>query len=226
MRTMFQTIVAIFALTVLAPGHAEEVTAPQHGFVKQVVTGAKDTLDTLVHVIMDPWIDFKVSPKDVDCLAQNIFYESGGESEEGKAAVGIVTINRVRDSRFGTSICEVVKARTILTRTKHVSETVVVKQAGWFTKEETETRTKAVKNQFSICQFSWACEAIKKPKLKGERWEESQRVAQNLLAGEYLHWRVKYAEALYFHATAVRPSWARQKRTVSRIGGHIFYSDK
>ena len=225
MRTIFQTIVAVFALTVLAPGHAEEVTAPKSGLVKQVVTGARDTLDTLVHVIIDPWINFKVSSKDVDCLAQNIYYESGNEPEEGKAAVGIVTINRVRDNRFGNSICEVVKARTVITRSKDVPETVIVKPAGWFSKEETETRTKTVKNQFSVCQFSWTCQSVKKPKLESNRWEESRRIAHNLLTGEYLPWRIKYSDALYFHATSVRPTWAKQKRTVSKVGGHIFYSD-
>ena len=37
--------------------------------------------------------------KDLDCLARNIYYEAGLESEEGKVAVGLVTINRSQDEK-------------------------------------------------------------------------------------------------------------------------------
>ena len=74
-------------------------------------------------------------------------------------------------------------------------------------------------------QFSWRCEGVRKIK-DDERWAESQRVARELLEGGYNDYRVKYADAMYFHATAVKPSWAPQKKKVARIGGHIFYADK
>ena len=32
--------------------------------------------------------------KDIQCLARNIYFEAGSEPEEGKVAVGLVTINR------------------------------------------------------------------------------------------------------------------------------------
>jgi N-acetylmuramoyl-L-alanine amidase len=44
------------------------------------------------------------------CLQQNIFFEARGESELGQRAVAWVTLNRVADSRWSESICEVVFA--------------------------------------------------------------------------------------------------------------------
>jgi spore germination cell wall hydrolase CwlJ-like protein len=47
----------------------------------------------------------------VDCLADNIYYEAGFEPDDGKKAVALVTLNRVQDERFGKDICSVVKQR-------------------------------------------------------------------------------------------------------------------
>jgi spore germination cell wall hydrolase CwlJ-like protein len=56
-----------------------------------------------------------LSPKakqQVECLAQNIYFESGHESEEGQIAVGMVTMNRVKSGIFPDTICGVVKQKT------------------------------------------------------------------------------------------------------------------
>lgn len=42
------------------------------------------------------------------CLAKNIYYESRGEPQAGQVLVGQVTMNRVVDSNFPATICEVV----------------------------------------------------------------------------------------------------------------------
>jgi spore germination cell wall hydrolase CwlJ-like protein len=49
--------------------------------------------------------------KQIDCLADNIYYEAGYEPDEGKKAVALVTLNRVQDERFGKDICSVVKQK-------------------------------------------------------------------------------------------------------------------
>lgn len=46
--------------------------------------------------------------KQVDCLAKNIYYESGNETYEGKLAVAQVTLNRVNSGKFANDICAVV----------------------------------------------------------------------------------------------------------------------
>jgi spore germination cell wall hydrolase CwlJ-like protein len=50
--------------------------------------------------------------KQVDCLAENIYYEAGYEPRDGQIAVAMVTMNRVHDPRFPKDICGVVKQKT------------------------------------------------------------------------------------------------------------------
>lgn len=50
----------------------------------------------------------KHNKKDVDCLAKNIYHESGTESKLGKFMVAQVTINRARSDNHAGSICSVV----------------------------------------------------------------------------------------------------------------------
>lgn len=53
----------------------------------------------------------KEAKKQVDCLADNIYYEAGYEPDEGKKAVALVTLNRVNDPRYPKDICSVVKQK-------------------------------------------------------------------------------------------------------------------
>lgn len=46
------------------------------------------------------------------CLAQNIYYEAGAESFDGKVAVAQVTVNRVESGNFPSTICGVVHQKT------------------------------------------------------------------------------------------------------------------
>lgn len=48
------------------------------------------------------------SVKEFNCLVKNIYHEARGESYKGQKAVGLVTLNRVRDSRYPDTICKVV----------------------------------------------------------------------------------------------------------------------
>jgi spore germination cell wall hydrolase CwlJ-like protein len=53
----------------------------------------------------------KYTPKDLECLARNIYYEAGVEDQVGKYAVGHVTLNRLSTGYWGKDICSVVYAR-------------------------------------------------------------------------------------------------------------------
>lgn len=53
----------------------------------------------------------KEARKQVDCLADNIYYEAGFEPQDGRVAVGLVTLNRVQDPRYPKDICSVVKQK-------------------------------------------------------------------------------------------------------------------
>lgn len=52
-----------------------------------------------------------LDPRQLICMATNIFYEAGRESTEGKAAVARVTLNRV-DSGFAKTPCQVIYQST------------------------------------------------------------------------------------------------------------------
>ena len=47
----------------------------------------------------------------IDCLAENIYYEAGNQGRDGQLAVALVTMNRVKHN-FSNSICSVVKQRS------------------------------------------------------------------------------------------------------------------
>jgi spore germination cell wall hydrolase CwlJ-like protein len=162
---------------------------------------------------------------DLECLARNIYYEAASEPTEGKVAVGLVTINRSNHGAFPKTICGVVNQRTDVSVTKTVVQTRAVTEGTIFktTKQVRETTVKIVKR--TVCQFSWNCENVRAIRKNDSRWNDSLMVARELLDGGYDEFRDKYQDALYFHASRVRPSWARQKTKIERVGGHIFYAD-
>ncbi len=67
--------------------------------------------------------------------------------------------------------------------------------------------------------FSWT-EFKVLPEPRGEDWERAWKVAQDVYYGRK---PPKLQGAMYFHATYIMPSWAKEKKLVARIGGHAFY---
>ena len=119
--------------------------------------------------------------KQVDCLAKNIYYESGNEKYEGKLAVAQVTMNRVNSGKFPSDICSVVYQKTT----------------------DQQLRT--------VCQFSWTCmvkEMVIKDKYM---WEESVNIAKRALTEPYVHDTIAQSNALFFHAVYVKPNWSNTK---------------
>jgi len=223
-RTALMVLVAVSALTVMTPGHAEAPTQEgQQTVAYNFVDNARDKL----HSTMDTIISPIVNPKELACLAKNIFYEAGSEPEEGKVAVGLVTLNRAQDGRFAPTICGVVNQKLTLAvpTTRTVTSQVKV---SWIGQTETKTERQTVWNKLTVCQFSWNCMFVSKPKSTDDRWIESQQIAMTLLAQDdsYSDLRNKYSDALYFHATSIHPSWASQKHKLGRIGGHFFYGER
>lgn len=54
--------------------------------------------------------------KEIECLAENIYYEANSEPFEGKVAVAQVTINRANNENYPRSICSVVHQKTKIGR--------------------------------------------------------------------------------------------------------------
>lgn len=53
----------------------------------------------------------KIDPKQLACMANNIFYEANGESYKGQAAVARVVMNRINHG-FGANPCKVINQVT------------------------------------------------------------------------------------------------------------------
>ena len=121
--------------------------------------------------------------KEVECLAQNIYYESAKESFEGKLAVAQVTINRVRSGKFPSTVCGVVQQKDRING-------VMVCQFSWFCNE---AYTRLVRNPY--------------------QWQESVIVAKKALTERTAHDTLDKQNALYYHANYVNPGWRLTKVT-------------
>lgn len=139
-----------------------------------------------------------VDEKQLKCLAENIYYEAGSESTEGKAAVARVVMNRVNHG-FANTPCKVIHQSTAVTKTNEDDESFLVK----------------------ICQFSWVCEGKGKPNKRDPRYQTSLQIAYAVLAYD-AYKEVLPNSALFFHNISVSPNWPYV--VIKRIGNHIFYS--
>ena len=130
------------------------------------------------------------------CMAANIYHEAGNQSMLGQMAVGQVVLNRVEDSRFPDTVCE------------------VVKQAVTYKNTNKPERWK--------CQFSWYCDGKKdEPDMNSKTWRFALEHASILLTKTIV---LDITEgATHYHATYVYPDWAESKEKTVQINNHIFY---
>ena len=134
------------------------------------------------------------------CLALNTYHEAKNQSLVGQIATAQVVMNRVEDDRFPNTICEVVK------------------------EGPTRPSWEDPKKEYPIrhrCQFSWYCDGKPDTPKNEKAWRKAQDVAFLVL---YNKIQLDVTEgATHYHATYVRPSWAKTKKRTTRIEKHIFY---
>ena len=133
--------------------------------------------------------------KEVECLADNIYFESAHEPEAGKIAVGMVTMNRVKKG-FETSVCGVVKQKT--------KETC---QFSWYCDAKAKMTSYYKNTQFNA------------------REKQVYQASQDVALFVYMNHEIikdNTKGALFYHADYVNPQW-KLKKTVT-IGRHIFYT--
>ena len=130
------------------------------------------------------------------CMAFNIYHEANNQSMLGQIAVGQVVMNRVEDSRFPDTVCEVVKQAVTY---KGTDKPVLHK-----------------------CQFSWYCDGKKdEPNYDSKSWSKALKYAVVVLGGDLT---LDFTDgATHYHATYARPAWAKTKTKTTRIDRHIFY---
>jgi spore germination cell wall hydrolase CwlJ-like protein len=59
-------------------------------------------------------VSIQTRERQLDCMAMNIYREAGHEPFEGKVAVAQVTMNRVKDGRFGDDVCGVIYKKSVI----------------------------------------------------------------------------------------------------------------
>lgn len=129
-----------------------------------------------------------------ECLAQAIYHEARGESATGQQAVANVIVNRARSGKFPGSLCGVIYQNADQGRYR--------------------------------CQFTFACDG--RDDTPGERraWDRSKALAEEIYA-EFATGKeigVLPGSVLYYHTTAVRPSWSYTFSRVAEVDSHIFYA--
>ena len=129
------------------------------------------------------------------CMAANIYHEAKNQPMAGQIAVAQVVMNRVNDSRYPDNVCDVIKQGLTYKNGKVV---------------------------LGKCQFSWYCDGKKDDvNMKSEKWRNSLRYASMVITNRIT---LDVTEgATHYHATYVRPAWARTKTKTVRINRHIFY---
>ena len=134
------------------------------------------------------------------CLALNTYHEAKNQSMIGQIATAQVVMNRVMDDRYPNTVCEVVKQGPTRPSWKDPNKRIPVKHK---------------------CQFSWYCDGKDDTPKNEKAWKTAQDVAFLVL---YDKIKLDVTEgATHYHATYVRPSWAKTKKRTTRIEKHIFY---
>jgi len=67
--------------------------------------------------------------------------------------------------------------------------------------------------------FSWT-EFDTLPTPTGEQWLQAWEVAEAVYYNRQPH---VLDGAMFFHATYIKPDWAKTKKPIAKIGGHVFY---
>ena len=144
-------------------------------------------------------LDYVVS-RDEYCMALNIYHEARSDNLAGKFAVADVVLNRVRDDRYPTNVCDVIYQGDHKPSWKDPSKLVPVRNR---------------------CQFSWYCDGKSDDPYDSDAWNEAVLISSQILKkGKY---RGLTEGSTHYHADWIEPYWAPTLQAVGTIGSHIFY---
>ena len=131
----------------------------------------------------------------MSCIAQNVYFEARSESELGMRAVAWVTMNRVNNSKYPTTACQVVRQANL------------------------DESNNPIRHK---CQFSWYCDG-KSDKIENQAmWVKSILVAADVIAN-YGVYPDPTGGSVMYHANYVRPFLTTDYERVVQIDAHIFY---
>lgn len=152
--------------------------------------------------------------QEVRCMADNIYFEGRGESYEGRVAIALVTMNRVKSEQFPNTVCGVVK----------------------------QGPTYSWKPDFPQkfrCQFSWWCDGKSdsvpilyrsgknKGEIRSEIYETYLKIVKEamfVMDGEMADFTDGATH--YFAHDIVYPDWAAKMIKVAVIERHSFFRNE
>jgi spore germination cell wall hydrolase CwlJ-like protein len=154
----------------------------------------------------------KVHPDELECMSRNIYFEANNQSKAGQIAVARVVMNRVQDTRFPNTVCEVTQEGPT--------------RESWKTKKDPTLADEdrifyPVKHR---CQFSWYCDGKADKIISKENnhaWRVAQDIAFNVMVFNKYSGLVE--GATHYHADYVDPSWNKTITLITKIDDHIFY---
>ena len=132
--------------------------------------------------------------KEINCLAQTIYFEARSEPVEGQYAVGLVALNRVQSPQFPNTLCGVT-------------------QQAWRDEKGQPIKYK--------CQFSFYCDGEPEHVKNEKAWILAWTLAEGLV--RHRPFRDITNGALYYHADYVSLYWAIAQTQTVQIDTHIFY---
>ena len=139
----------------------------------------------------------KPSVDDIECIALNIYHEARGDNYAGKAAVADVVLNRVNDSRYPNTICEVVY--------------------------DAKLNSNGLP-RLHQCQFSWYCDGSSDIPRNTVAYLEALNIATQILSSNPTLRGITEG-ATHYHAFYITPYWTNDRgmHVIGRIGDHVFY---
>ncbi len=159
---------------------------------------------------------------ELNCLAQNIYFEARAESMQGKMAVANVTKNRLESEEFPNTWCGVVKQGPV--------------RESWKTKQNPDLpdSERIYYPRKHKCQFSWYCDGK-----KDVIWANYEKTGETI-EGNARAWRESVRMALavmdlektftvddntngalyYYNHNLVYPYWADHMELIGVLGNH------
>ena len=119
------------------------------------VAGGSALVLAMFTTVMHAMVSGDIKRRELTCLAKNVYYEARGEPLRGQYGVAEVTMNRVADSRYPDTVCEVVY----------------------------QTRWDYLRKR-QVSAFSWT-EFDVVPHPEGVAWESAVKVADEIFRGSY-----------------------------------------
>ena len=164
------------------------------GILNTIVAASVVVVPVIAYAQQQDQQDMLQKQEEAHCLAQNIYFEARGSNFADKVSVADVVINRTKDRRYPSTICDVVR------------------------QGNTDSNGNMIRNQ---CQFSWYCDGKSDEPTNQDAWEEAMLIAWNMV--EYNRYTGLTEGSTHYHATYVNPYWVKDMQLVGRIGAHVYY---